>query len=100
MNPRRDDALFYGLAVGAIFFFVVVRWIIGPVLISIGLDDSVSLGLVMFGLPAAAGGATYLVICRRGRELQRRAREGCCLQCGYNLTGNVSGRCPECGAKS
>ncbi|MCG3125532.1 MAG: hypothetical protein CHACPFDD_00356 [Phycisphaerae bacterium] len=22
----------------------------------------------------------------------------CCVQCGYNLTGNVSGRCPECGA--
>lgn len=21
-----------------------------------------------------------------------------CRQCGYNLTGNVSGRCPECGA--
>jgi hypothetical protein len=22
---------------------------------------------------------------------------GCCKTCGYNLTGNVSGRCPECG---
>jgi hypothetical protein len=22
---------------------------------------------------------------------------GCCERCGYNLTGNVSGRCPECG---
>lgn len=22
----------------------------------------------------------------------------CCAQCGYDLTGNVSGRCPECGA--
>ena len=22
----------------------------------------------------------------------------CCQQCGYNLTGNVSGVCPECGA--
>ncbi len=21
----------------------------------------------------------------------------CCQRCGYNLTGNVSGRCPECG---
>lgn len=21
-----------------------------------------------------------------------------CLACGYDLTGNVSGRCPECGA--
>jgi hypothetical protein len=23
--------------------------------------------------------------------------EGACAKCGYNLTGNVSGRCPECG---
>lgn len=22
---------------------------------------------------------------------------GCCPGCGYNLTGNVSGICPECG---
>lgn len=26
-----------------------------------------------------------------------RNRTGCCVACGYNLTGNVSGRCPECG---
>lgn len=26
-----------------------------------------------------------------------RARRGHCRKCGYNLTGNVSGRCPECG---
>ncbi|GJM25902.1 MAG: hypothetical protein DHS20C16_23170 [Phycisphaerae bacterium] len=23
--------------------------------------------------------------------------EGQCLNCGYNLTGNASGTCPECG---
>lgn len=26
-------------------------------------------------------------------------RAGCCQHCGYNLTGNVSGVCPECGQK-
>lgn len=26
-----------------------------------------------------------------------RRRRGCCLVCGYNLRGNRSGRCPECG---
>jgi hypothetical protein len=25
--------------------------------------------------------------------------EGSCRQCGYDLTGNVSGVCPECGQK-
>ena len=24
---------------------------------------------------------------------------GCCAVCGYNLTGNVSGKCPECGTQ-
>lgn len=27
----------------------------------------------------------------------RRFRSGHCQRCGYNLTGNVSGTCPECG---
>jgi len=28
-----------------------------------------------------------------------RREKGLCLKCGYNLTGNVSGICPECGEK-
>ncbi|HXE55512.1 MAG TPA: hypothetical protein VN541_20985 [Tepidisphaeraceae bacterium] len=27
-----------------------------------------------------------------------RGRAGLCRECGYNLTGNTSGVCPECGA--
>jgi hypothetical protein len=27
----------------------------------------------------------------------RRRRKGCCVRCGYDLTGNVTGVCPECG---
>jgi hypothetical protein len=29
---------------------------------------------------------------------RRRRKKGLCVRCGYNLTGNVSGTCPECGA--
>ena len=29
--------------------------------------------------------------------LDRRYPRGCCQRCGYDLTGNVSGTCPECG---
>ena len=36
---------------------------------------------------------------RRTRRLRRRRKLGLCLACGYNLTGNVSGVCPECGTK-
>ncbi len=28
---------------------------------------------------------------------RRRGRRGLCVTCGYNLVGNVSGICPECG---
>jgi hypothetical protein len=29
-----------------------------------------------------------------------RVRAGRCLRCGYDLTGNTSGICPECGAQA
>ena len=29
----------------------------------------------------------------------RRHKKGLCVNCGYNLTGNMSGICPECGKK-
>jgi hypothetical protein len=31
------------------------------------------------------------------QDRPRRERSGHCQDCGYDLTGNVSGRCPECG---
>ena len=30
---------------------------------------------------------------------RRRRKRGECEECGYNLTGNVSGICPECGVE-
>ncbi len=36
-----------------------------------------------------------VVLWRRDRPIPR----GHCRSCGYNLTGNVSGVCPECGTK-
>ena len=48
--------------------------------------------------------ATYPIIAMvtfiRGplRRYHRRKR-GLCVRCGYNLTGNVSGVCPECGTR-
>ena len=34
------------------------------------------------------------------RRSERRRRAGLCPACGYNLTGNISGVCPECGEMS
>lgn len=33
----------------------------------------------------------------RERRRRRRRRPGCCVHCLYDLTGNESGVCPECG---
>src|SRR5438105_3452686 len=33
------------------------------------------------------------------QNAERSRREGVCVCCGYSLTGNVSGVCPECGIK-
>ena len=35
-----------------------------------------------------------VLMLRRHRSI---ARQGCCQRCGYDLQGNESGRCPECG---
>ena len=56
-----------------------------------GVPDSLTvivpmwLPLVVFAIPTA-------ILWRR----DRRPRKGHCPHCGYNLTGNESGKCPEC----
>ncbi|HVP13635.1 MAG TPA: hypothetical protein VMV94_20845 [Phycisphaerae bacterium] len=47
-------------------------------------------------IPFAICGA-WLAPGRRRRYKAWLAAEGFCKTCGYNLTGNTSGRCPECG---
>ncbi len=59
-------------------------------------------GLVRFTVPLwmlcvlFAAYPTVAFICGPLRRYRRR-RKGMCLKCGYDLTGNVSGVCPECG---
>jgi hypothetical protein len=43
------------------------------------------------------GGARYWVVAWSSYRRRRRRRRGVCVTCGYDLTGNVSGVCPECG---
>jgi hypothetical protein len=34
---------------------------------------------------------------RSPKRAARRIAEGRCIRCAYDLTGNISGKCPECG---
>jgi len=54
----------------------------------------IPLWLVCILLAAVCLGLVY--IGRRSKRLQR-LRNACCIKCGYNLTGNISGTCSECG---
>ena len=56
-------------------------------------NDSICWGLLAVGIS--------IEICFRCRDQQRNQRQsrGICVACGYNLTANISGTCPECGRK-
>ncbi len=46
-------------------------------------------------------GSTVLWAYSRKSSIERaRVKRGLCIRCGYDLTGNVSGTCPECGRAS
>jgi rRNA maturation endonuclease Nob1 len=44
-----------------------------------------------------AGGIALFLIVRAQRIQKNRPSPNDCQRCNYNLTGNVSGICPECG---
>ena len=39
----------------------------------------------------------FLLLFAEAWQRRHRVRRGVCVNCGYNLTGNTSGVCPECG---
>ena len=51
---------------------------------------------VPFVYPLALTAAASALVARA--RVARRSRAGACKPCGHDLTGNVSGVCPECGA--
>lgn len=55
------------------------------------------LWLVVVILCAVVACGEY-VAWRRGQREAARMGRGQCTACGYDLTGNVSGVCPECGS--
>ena len=79
-----------------------------------GAVGGLTLGLLATPNPTSAGVATILAMAAAGAALQcwswwtsvrprdqyvRQQLSGRCAECGYDLTGNVSGVCPECGTR-
>jgi hypothetical protein len=62
-------------------------------------EQTVAFLFVPFWIPALLLAAWPLLGWARPAWIRhRRRRPGLCLYCGYDLTGNTSGRCPECGS--
>jgi hypothetical protein len=60
-------------------------------------DERISRIAVPAWLPAVAFAAPSLLWAVRHIRRRQRRRSGLCRACGYDLTANVSGTCPECG---
>jgi hypothetical protein len=59
-------------------------------------DSTIENVLLIISLPMIP---IWLPSAMRWEKRERRRRQGLCTKCGYDLTGNVSGTCPECGGK-
>lgn len=82
----------------------MIGWIAGGEAINIVFDLAVAFGLATGVLPAIGAvaliAAFIYVLDWRGRRpelLARFSTSPSCRFCQYNLTGNLSGICPECG---
>lgn len=78
-------------------------WTLGGCAIDVAYDISIAFALfeALWAHAAVAAGAGIWIffLTKAGRRLELRGRfRGCrCGGCGYDLTGNLSGICPECG---
>jgi len=61
--------------------------------------DAGRTGIIRFGGRGKSYKLRWCSRCRRLRcfVVERKPPAPKCHKCGYNLRGNVSGRCPECG---
>jgi hypothetical protein len=62
-----------------------------------GLGWAAILGFNSFFVASLSHGVTSFFL-GDGPESEATEHAGICVHCDYDLTGNVSGRCPECGA--
>lgn len=58
----------------------------------------VSVHFPLWPLPLLFAIYPTIVLVRGPLRRRRRRKRGLCANCGYDLTGNVSGTCPECAA--
>ena len=89
--PAVSERLRTLLVLGVYVAAAVVLWPLFMAATSLG---GIPAGVVvLFAVPACL----WYLLDRPVWLRRRRLRRGHCEHCGYDLTGNVSGVCPECG---
>ena len=90
-----------------VIFPIIVASITWVVALSFGVTQKYIMGIVICGWMAGTFVPIALfIIIRRGKtrrmHIQTMHNLGyeICTECGYDLTGNESGTCPECGAET
>jgi hypothetical protein len=76
-------------------FLVVSRPLFGPGTSFVVVAVPHAFAAVILLLPSTP----YLVRLHQRRVARKRRSAGACTQCGYMLTANASGVCPECGTQ-
>lgn len=86
----RESLLLAAVSLFALMFGVGV--------LAVALDHTADPTLWVTG-PLAFGAFAWAALHQVGRirRLRKKQRRGRCPSCDYDLTGNVSGVCPECG---
>ena len=79
----------------ALFLVLAVVIIVAQHSSHTGITIAISIVLVLVELATIPA----VIAFRRQWDREQRAKHNQCLACGYNLAGNVSGTCPECGNK-
>jgi len=96
--------------IGRIMIGSVAMILFGLALFALFLNALLSGGEAMLfgllalfcGVPLVLAGIARISEQLRDRpatQIKQRIRQGRCYKCDYDLTGNVSGHCPECGAR-
>jgi hypothetical protein len=87
----------------SLFLIVAIKFVGLPIYLEkLGRTGSFIAFVSFFGIPSIMSLAVFGALTKllergqRARE-NRRRNEGLCIRCTYNLEGNVSGFCPECG---
>lgn len=97
LRRKRVRSLIVWMSVMGFLTSAVSMFLLGVVCSSNRLAGTIIPLWFILGVPVLCGAGSCLLL-RRLLTDQSKPKQGSCWKCGYDLTGNASGVCSECGA--